>query len=94
MTEPTVPALFDRIDRLEQAVTGLLAYVTDNQVIRVTRSVAAGASGSVLLDFFNAIAAEQAARTPDDDPLGDLGRALDARLCRRIDELDAEDEGR
>ncbi|MGO9960583.1 MAG: hypothetical protein ACLP50_32180 [Solirubrobacteraceae bacterium] len=48
-----------RLDRLEEAVSDLIIYVSDNQAGRLERSLKAPQSGARLAQFVQAVAAER-----------------------------------
>jgi hypothetical protein len=49
----------ERIARLEEAVRCLILYATDAQPSRLTRSLSAGAAGSFLVEYFDALESER-----------------------------------
>jgi len=53
------PTVAERLERLEDGLIALTLFVTDNHPDRLTRSLAAGASGSSLLELVHVITDER-----------------------------------
>jgi hypothetical protein len=84
-TETPPGDLFHRLDRLEDALRQLTAFVTDGQPGRLMRSVAASGAGSALLDTLDTIAAERDARSGDgSDPLDAFVALVSQKVAGRL----------